>query len=66
MASREQMNDIYRWDEMHNVEDDEVKCSRCGLNPNWTQSEEQEKWECEYIEEFGVCSACENEKEGTE
>ena len=40
-------------------------CKRCGLNPNESQSEEQQEWESEFIEENGICSACKNEKEGT-
>ncbi len=46
----------------------EKTCIRCGLNPNSTQSKEQQKWEEEYIVENKMCSACvqeltENEQE---
>ena len=36
------------------------KCS-CGLNPNYMQSEEQQKDEQEYINKNGRCMACDNE-----
>jgi len=36
------------------------KC-KCGLNPNYQQSKEQQKWESDYIKENGKCSACDNE-----
>lgn len=38
-----------------------IVCKRCGLNPNSTQDEEQQRWETEYIKEHGICSACVNE-----
>ena len=37
-------------------------CPKCGLNPNDTQSEDQQKWEADYVKEHGVCSACDQEK----
>lgn len=38
------------------------KC-KCGLNPNYMQDEEQQKWEQEFIDEHGICNACYNEQE---
>ena len=35
----------------------------CGLNPNYQQDEEQQKWESDYVKENGVCSACKSERE---
>jgi len=42
------------------------KCKNCGLNPNDSQSKEQQQWEIEFILENGVCSACKQEKEQNE
>lgn len=39
-----------------------MKCEKCGLNPNEYQSEEQQKWESEFIKENGICNACFNEQ----
>ena len=36
-------------------------CPCCGLNPNDSQSDLQQKWEAEFVEEHGHCSACEQE-----
>ncbi len=36
-----------------------VKC-KCGLNPNYQQSEAQQQDEIDFIKENGVCSACYN------
>ena len=33
-------------------------CPSCNLNPNGTQSEEQQRWELNFVREEGVCSAC--------
>ena len=38
-----------------------MKKCRCGLNPNNTQSKEQQEWEQEYINKHGICSACDKE-----
>lgn len=38
-------------------------CKECGLNPNYMQSEEQQKWEEDFVKEHGCCNACYNEKE---
>ena len=38
-----------------------LQCA-CGLNPNETQSKQQQKWEAEFIAKRGQCSACENEQ----
>ena len=40
-----------------------MECKLCGLNPNETQSKEQQKWERDFIKEFGKCNACYNEVE---
>lgn len=37
-------------------------CRYCGCNPNETQSEEQQKWESDFIKRYGVCNACFNER----
>jgi len=37
---------------------EEIRCKRCGLNSNETQTKEQQKWEVAYIKENGLCSAC--------
>jgi len=34
-------------------------CKICGLNPNSSQSKEQQKWESDYVKKHkGICSAC--------
>jgi hypothetical protein len=40
-------------------------CPRCGLNPNFSQSTAQQKWELDYIKKHGICHSCEEEEEGT-
>ena len=42
--------------------DVEIIC-KCGLNPNETQSENQQKWEEKFIVENGMCNACYNEED---
>jgi hypothetical protein len=42
------------------------KCKNCGLNPDETQSLEQQEWEADYIKDVGICSACDNEREQNE
>jgi len=38
-------------------------CKVCGLNPNPTQSKEQQKWESDYVKKHnGMCSACLSEE----
>lgn len=39
-----------------------MKVCKCGLNPNDSQSKEQQKWELEFIKEHGICNACFNEE----
>lgn len=41
-------------------------CPNCGLNPNYTQSDKQQKDELDYIIENGQCSACDNEQDQTQ
>ena len=36
-------------------------CEKCGTNPNYLQSDDQQKWESDYIKKHGQCSACDNE-----
>jgi len=34
-----------------------MKC-KCGLNPNDTQTKEQQEWEIDFIKDNGVCCSC--------
>jgi len=42
-------------------ENEKIICAHCGLNPNYSQSKEQQKWERDYIIKHGKCNACDNE-----
>ena len=41
-------------------DEDLTYCPNCGLNPNDHQSEEQQKWESDYVKEHGMCHYCIN------
>jgi hypothetical protein len=47
------LKDILKTNESH-----KIVCPRCGLNPNDTQSERQQRDEAHDIERNGICSAC--------
>ena len=47
-------------DEQKISEEDLTYCPNCGLNPNYLQPEEQQKWESDYVKEHGMCHYCIN------
>ena len=58
-------NDIKKY-EGHTEGDDLTYCPNCGLNPNYHQPEEQQKWESDYVKEHGLCHYCVNVGTGDE